>query len=114
MPVKNTVLVACRLPSGLILHHPKDKERKGLSVKLNGVGDSKIIGSTFATTEVDADFWSAWKAAYSTSPLMESFAVFEVKNEAEAAAKAKELRSELTGFEQMSQSAMGVEKAVSA
>lgn len=95
----------------MILHHPEDRKIK---VKLNGVASSQIVGSTFSVTTLDADFWIAWKAAYRESPLLLSHAIFEVKNEAEAAAKSKELRKELTGFEQARQNILGVEKLKSA
>jgi hypothetical protein len=62
----------------------------------------------FATTEVDAEFWSAWKAAYVGFPPLKNRAVFEAKSEQEASAKAKELKNENTGFEQMAKTAGGV------
>jgi hypothetical protein len=115
MPAKETVIVGCRLPQGLVLHHPVDRN---IQVTLDGpklvVADGRKLSSNYATTEVDADFWALWKEAYSKSPIMLSRAIFEAKNPQEAAAKAKELAKEKTGFEQMSQTAGGVEKSTSA
>lgn len=105
---KETVLIACRLPNGIILHHPKNKK---VTVTLAGASSCKIIGSRFGVTEVDAEFWTAWKAVGAKSAIFSSNAVFEARNEAEAASRAKELQKERTGFEAMPQSAMGVERA---
>ncbi len=108
-----TVLVGCRLPSGLILHHPSDRK---ITVKLKGVMEPLGNGlwappRTYATTEVDAEFWAAWKAAYSGNPPLQNRAVFEAKTEQEAAAKAKD--TDRTGFEQTNRNAVpGVTKAV--
>jgi hypothetical protein len=107
---KESVFIACRLPNGIILHHPKIRK---VDVKLNGVSSSKIIGSTFAITEVDSEFWTAWEAAFGKSALIQSHAIFKVRNEAEATSRANDLRKEWTGFEQVPQVAMGVQKAVS-
>lgn len=112
MPEKSaaTVTVGCRIPMGLILRHPTSK----VQIKLDGprlvVADGRKLSPSFAITEVDADFWATWKAAYAKHPPLLSGAIFEAKNEQEAKAKGKELAKERTGFEQMSQRAMGVEK----
>jgi hypothetical protein len=105
---RSKVLIGCRLPSGLLLQLPRDRK---IQVKIDGVASSKIIGSSFAVTLVDADFWAEWKAAYAKSPLLTSQVIFEARSEAEATSKAKELQKEKTGFEQMPQQALGVEKA---
>lgn len=114
MPGKEAVIVGCRLPQGLILHHPVDRRQ---TVTLEGprliVADGRNLGKNFAITEVDADFWGAWKTAYAKSPILMSNAVFEAKSAQDAAAKARELQKEKTGFEQMPQNAAGVSKAVS-
>lgn len=108
-----TVLVGCRLPNGMILHHPADRKK---TVKLNGVFQPLGNGlwappTTYATTEVDADFWAAWKAAYAGNNPLKNRAVFEAKTEQDAAAKAKD--SDRTGFEQTRRDAVpGVTKAV--
>jgi len=112
MPAREMVVVGCRLPQGLILHHPVDRS---IQVKLEGprlvVADGKKLSSSFATTEVDAEFWGLWKAAYAKNPVLLSHAIFEAKSQGEAAAKAKELQKEKTGFEQMPQTAAGISKA---
>jgi len=100
----STVTVASRLPFGLILSLPGRKEKVTLASK----NTSKIIGATFATTEVDSDFWQAWKKNYADYQPYKSNAIFEAGTPRQAAAKAKELADEKTGFEPCSQSAGGV------
>ena len=108
-----TVLVGCRLPNGMILHHPQDRKK---TIKLNGVFEPLGEGlwsppRAYATTEVDADFWNAWKAAYAGNNPLKNRAVFEAKDEKDAMAKAKD--SDRTGFEQTPRNAVpGVTKAV--
>ena len=103
---KETVIIGCRLPNGLILHDPRNKSNV---VKLAGTflpkTDSGLYypPSSYATTEVDAEFWAAWKAAYVGYGPVKTRAVFEARSEQEASAKAKEVSKERTGFEQMSQ-----------
>jgi len=107
MAAKNIVIV-CKLPHGIILDHPLDPSKK---VELNGLNRARIIGATYATTEVDADFWTEWKTVHKDFPAIKSGAIFEAGSTAEAAAVAKELEGEKTGFEPMEQNADGV-KAV--
>ena len=91
------IIIGCRLPNGLTLHHPITKE----AVTLAGLHSSKIIGATHVTTEVDADFWEAWKEKFKDYAPLKSGAIFEARNETDATSKAKELRKEKTGFEPM-------------
>jgi len=102
------VVIGCKLPHGLILDHPLDPSKK---VEINGLNRSLIIGATYATTEVDGEFWEQWKTVHKDFPAIKSGAIFEAGNAAEAAAVAKELEGEKTGFEPMEQNADGV-KAV--
>jgi hypothetical protein len=111
MPGKETVVIGCRLPQGLILTLPKKTARVMLAGPKLVIVEGKKLSSSFATTQVDADFWTTWKAAYADSPFLSARTIFEAKTETEAAAKGKELAKEKTGFEQMPQEAMGVEKA---
>lgn len=103
-----TVIVGCRLPHGLILDHPLDPSKK---VELAGLNKTRIIGAEYATTEVDGEFWEQWKTVHKDFPALQSGAIFEAKNDADAAAKVKELEDEATGFEPMAQNAQGVKPA---
>ncbi len=100
MATAKTVIVGCKLPHGLILDHPLDQSKK---VELNGLNSSRIIGATHGVTEVDGEFWEAWKTVHAEFPALKSGAIFEAKSLADIAAKAKELEGEKTGFEAMSQ-----------
>lgn len=94
------IVIGCKLPHGLILDHPLDPSKK---VELNGLNRARIIGATYATTEVDADFWNEWKTVHKDFPAVQSGAIFEAKSQADAVAVAKELEGEKTGFEPMAQ-----------
>lgn len=106
---KETVLIGCRLPDGLVLHHPKDRN---VTVKLAGTYETKTESGLympprmFTTTAVDAEFWAEWKAAYVGFGPLKTRAVFEARSEQEAGLKARESEKVKTGFEPMSKSAM--------
>lgn len=106
------VVVGCRIPQGMILHHPADRT---ITAKLAGpmvvMTDPRKMGLNFGLTKVPADLWAAWRKAYADNPIVVSKAVFEAKKEEDAIAKGKELQSEKTGFEQMPQNTLGVEKS---
>ena len=105
---KDTVLIGCRLPNGLVLHHPKNRN---LTVTLTGVYEAKsdsglyLPPRTFSTTPVDAEFWAEWKAAYEGFGPLKTRAVFEAHSEQEAQSKAKNAEKVKTGFEPMSKTA---------
>ena len=102
------IVVGCRLPHGIILEHPT---LPGKTVEIRGKNKAVIIGADFSSTEVDGEFWEAWKAANKDFPALKSGAIFEAKNRAEAAAVARELKDEITGFEPMPQTDKGVNPA---
>lgn len=102
MANEKTVRIGCKLPHGIVLELPNAKP-----VELNGLNRALIIG-TYGETEVDADFWAAWKLTNKDYPALKSGAIFEAKNRFELEAKAKELVDEKTGFEPMPQNADGV------
>ena len=102
------VTIGCRLPHGLVIHHPLKPEHK---VELAGINKAVIIGATHVTTEVDGEFWDAWKLAHKDFAPLKSGAIFEAKSESEAKAVARELVKEKTGFEPMPQEGAGVKPA---
>lgn len=93
-----TIIIGCRLPNGIVLSHPKNPK---LLVTLNGSNKSLVIGADYATTEVDASFWTAWKLANKEMTVYTSNAIFEATSVKNAADTAKELAKEKTGFEPM-------------
>lgn len=104
-----TIIIGCKLPHGLILEHPTNPAHK---VTLNGANKASIIGAGYATTEVDEEFWAAWKTAAGAdfAPL-QSGAIFEAKNQNDMFAVAREKANEKTGFEPLPQNGDGVSKA---
>jgi len=104
---KETILIGCRLPNGLVLHHPKDRNQ---TVKLAGVYEARtesglyLPPKPYSTTAVDAEFWAAWKEAYVGFPPLKTRAVFEARSEQEAESKAKNAEKVKTGFEPMGKS----------
>ena len=105
---KSTVLVGCKLPHGMVLEHPLNGSD---TVTIKGLNKRHIIGSTYATTEVDKDFWDVWLGSNAKFPPIMSGAIFVAKNAADVNAIAKEYAGRKTGFEPMKQDAMGVKSA---
>lgn len=108
-----TVIVGCKLPTGIILESPLDP---GIKVELNGANKATIIGAGYGSTEVDDDFWQLWAAQNKEFPPLVSKAIFVAKNSTEVVAVAKELKDELTDMEPMKtdgndRRAKGVKKA---
>jgi hypothetical protein len=102
----NTVLIGCRLPNGIILHHPGNRK---ITVTIDGLNKSRIIGATQVMTEVPADFWTAWKAKNANFAPYKMNAIFEALSEKDANAIGKELEKEPTGFERVSKTAPSIE-----
>lgn len=103
-----TVIIACRLPHGLVIENPLNPAH---TVTLNGINSSRIIGADHGVTEVDADLWELWKTTHADFPALKNNAIFEAKDAASAKAKAKEVKAEATGFEPLEQGALGVSTA---
>jgi len=93
------IIVACRLPNGLILRHPKT----GAEVELAGVNKERIVGSGYAFTEVDEDFYKEWLAAHKDFAPVVSGAIVSGATEKEATAALREVEGEKTGFEGLPQ-----------
>lgn len=112
-PVKSAaasavVLVACKLPHGLIIEHPMNPAQ---TVTLKGVNEATIIGAPFAVTEVDSTFWAEWSAMNAKFPAVLSGAIFAADTREDLDAVAKEFEKRLSGFERTPQEAEGVKKA---
>lgn len=98
----NKILVSCKLPHGIILEHPLEPSKK---VVINGKNKALVIGSEYATTEVDEDFWKVWLGTNKDFPALKSGAIFFAKNPADVKAISSEYKARKTGFEPMSQTA---------
>lgn len=110
-----SVLVGSKLPVALILHHPLDASItvtvRGLNSAAKGT-NGQPIAVPFVTTEVEADFWEAWKGAHKKSfkPLT-SGAIFDAKTPDAIKAIAREREKVRTGLEPGNPEAYGVKKA---
>jgi len=93
--VAKVMEVACKLPFGLVLEHPKT----GQKVVLSGKNKAAIIGQDYGTTEVDETFWSDWIAVHADFPAITSGAIFVARSSADLAAIAKENQKRKTGME---------------
>lgn len=102
------VKIGCTLPHGLIIEH------EGVKVKLNGANQQtneyfKLLGD-FGTTDVDADFWNAWKKAnFGFQPLVAG-ALYEARDDKSAKDKGKDHATIDTGFKPLDPSSHGVEE----
>jgi hypothetical protein len=110
---RKTILICSKLPTSLVLNHPLDPTVKvtirGLNAAPRGK-DKQPIYVPYMTTEVDADFWSAWEGAHGEKakkpfPAIKSGALYAAKSADEANGIAKEREKERTGFEGMSRDA---------
>lgn len=93
-----SVQVCCKLPHGIVLQHPLDAKNV---VTLLGKNKATIIGSEYAITTVDGDFWADWYAVNKEFAPVLSGAIFVAGNKADVDAKASEFKERKTGFEPM-------------
>lgn len=115
---QTTITIGSKLPAGLVLNHPQNPHEKvtlrGLNSAPKGVNKQPII-VPFMTTEVDTDFWAAWKFAHEhpTKPFkpLASGAIFECGTQDRAEKTYREREREKTGFESLSHTAEGVQPA---
>lgn len=110
------VVIGCRLPHGLEITHPNPED--GRKITLAGYHSNRLVtrsgepAQLFATTDVDADLWDAWKIAYRNYKPLQQGLVYEARTEQEAAQKFKsEFRKAKTGFESLDKAAHGVKEA---
>ena len=108
------IIIGCALPAGIVLHLEREIPENApvgtpvqrlQTVTLNGtaaaragdhdgtIGFHPNVAARHGLTEVDADFWAAWKAQEEragTSKLLESGTVFESGTVQKAKSEAKE------------------------
>lgn len=103
-----TVLIASRLPIGLILE--ADINGKLVPFELQGLNCSRIIGAAHMTTEVDAALWNAWKAKNAEFPAYVNKSFFEASSDSAAESITKDLKGskKKTGVEAIEPDSMGV------
>lgn len=110
-----TVKVACRLPSGLVIQHPRTEERILLNGANTHAGISPIVpifqAEMYGVTEVDAEFWAEWVAAHKDFQPLVSQAIFAMADQVSIESKIKELEKVKTGFEGLDQTSGSIKKA---
>jgi hypothetical protein len=99
------VIIGCKLPNGIILEAGDKKQ------VVKGLNSIVIIGATHATTEVDAEFYAAWLEEHKDFPAVKSGALFVARTIDAVKEIAKDREEDKTGFEPMSQDALGVKSA---
>lgn len=90
-----TVIVMCKLPTGLALDLEPDNSRK---IVLNGANHPDAVNGA-GLTQVPADFWEAWSTKFKGYEPLTTGKIWAADKEADAKAQAKELKDEKTGFE---------------
>jgi hypothetical protein len=110
--MSETVVVGCKLRSGLILENvkaPADPKQlqpmpKGETVTLKGANTLILKGTNpgvdeAAYTEVDKEFFDRWWADHKDAPYVKNGMVFRAATASNAQAMGKERAKELTGLE---------------
>jgi hypothetical protein len=113
-----TIIIGSKLPTSIILKHPLNASKtvtiRGLNAAQRGT-NGQPIAVPYITTEVDADFWSAWKLGnnHPDKPFRPyaSGAIFEAKTEEAASKIHRERETEKTGLEPARSSEFGVKTA---
>ncbi len=103
------IVIGCRLPNGLVIEMPNKPDPNGYltptprenRVALKGKNRAVIVGADYGLTEVDVEFWAAWKKANPKFPALAAGTIFEASSANDAAAVADEVKAERTGFEPM-------------
>lgn len=115
--MSKTIVIGCRLPCGIILDLV-NAAGQDVKVKLNGQNSAQegspiilLSEKDYGVTDVDFEFWEAWKAKYADFQPLKVGAIFEAKDEREAKAVHRELKGEKTGHEPMPQEGGNIKKA---
>ena len=113
--MSKTIVIGCRLPCGLVLDLPRTDGTTS-KVTLNGQNSTQarspiilLTEDDYGVTDVDQDFWDAWKAAYAGFEPLVKQVIFEAKNRNDAQAIQNEVQDEPTGHEPMPQTVPGIQ-----
>lgn len=113
----STITIGSKLPNAIILNHPMNPTEKvtikGLNSAPLGTNKQPIL-IPYATTEVDREFWEAWKLGHVTKGAnsfkpFASGAIFECGSEPEKAYRERD--KEKTGLEPLNPTDSGVKPA---
>ena len=116
----NRVVVACKLPHGLLtqlyeLGQTEDKQpimvKTGDPVQFNGANSEKAIGG-YGLTEIDADYWEAWSKQHHKFVPLKAGLIFAHERREYATSKAIDQAKANTGFEPIdpNKPAKGIER----
>lgn len=115
--MSKTIVIGCRIPTGIVLDLINASGHK-VEVCLNGQNSAQegspiilLSERDYGVTDVDAEFWEAWKAKYAGFPPLENKAIFEAKDERDAKAIHKEVKGIKTGLEPAPQEDGTIKKA---
>lgn len=115
--MSKTIVIGCRLPCGVILDLINASGQQ-VKVALNGQNSAQarspiimLSEDDYGVTDVDAEFWEAWKKQYADFQPLKVGAIFEAKDERDAKAIHRELKGEKTGHEPMPQEGGQIKKA---
>lgn len=115
--MSKTIVIGCRLPCGITLDLV-NAAGKEVKVLLNGQNSAQegspiilLSERDYGVTDVDAEFWEAWKKQYADFQPLKVGAIFEAKDERDAKAVHRELKAEKTGHEPMPQEGGNIKKA---
>lgn len=87
------ITVACKLPQGLHIHLPDRRQ-----IKLHGSASPYAIAGHGMTRGIKASDWAEVEALYVDAAWLRSEAVFAMRQEEDASAKATERKEENVGF----------------
>lgn len=88
------VTIACKLPQGLHIHLPNRRQ-----IKLHGSASPYAIAGHGMTRGVSASDWAEVEAQYADAAWLRNEAVFAMRKEEDASAKAVERKEENMGFD---------------
>lgn len=113
-----TITIGSKLPISIVLKHPLNGSK---TVTIRGLNSAQCgtngqpIQVPYMTSEIDADFWSAWKLGnnHPDKPFrpFASGAIFEAKTPEAAQKVYREREEEATGLEPARSSVFGVKTA---
>lgn len=93
-----TVTIACKTPNGIWMESGTKR------VRINGWNNNAIQGLKHGiTNEVDASLWEEWRKAHEASDLVKGGFIFAEETSKRATDKAKDLKGQKSGYEQMPQ-----------
>lgn len=94
----STVTIGCKLPNGIFMQHGETR------VRINGWNNNTIQGLKHGITyDVPADLWNAWKEEHAESKLITNGLIFAEESSKKAKDKAKDLKDQNSGHEQLAQ-----------